>query len=477
MQLFKSKKIQNLQNEVKALQQYVEQNIRQTTINQAVQFINNTTAYYPEWGVIDYIQQFKSNDNIYSVFNKVAETTALIPFYASYVKDELKARRLKELTRREFYSTKGIYDITAIQKKALEDSPETDPLARLLAQPNKYQSTTEFFTISFLSYLAKEVFIYKLKLQDGANKGIVKELHILPSQNIVINAANTFPHRVVSYDFIVNGEKVLAGIPPEDIIHIKRINPFSAYGTIESLRGLSILDIAKKLVCRMNDSDDTITAQVQNGGLPGVIYDKSIPLEERGQVELDRQRKVFFDFVNDSSNKGAPYWAAGELGYIATGLKLADMEMGELTKRDFKRLCNLIKISDFLFNNDAKYDNAEQYIKQMYTNACLPLAYLFRDKFNVELVNDFSDKKRRQVYVDITAITEIQDDIQKWATAISSLPAAPSVNEQRAVLNYEALGDPEDENNLYNKPLIKTGYNFIEDISQTDITINDLPNV
>jgi hypothetical protein len=153
---------------------------------------------------------------------------------------------------------------------------------------------------------------------------------------------------------------------------------------------------------------------------------------------------------------------------LQTGLKLADMELLAIGKVDFKRVCNVYKVSDVLFNSDvaATESNVNEMIKQMYTNACLPMIYSLRDILTKELARGFD----RFIDVDLSNITELQDDLKQMADILAALPVTPTGNEMRELFRYERV---EDAN--MDKPLVKQGYSFLEDISTADINEEDLP--
>jgi len=174
-------------------------------------------------------------------------------------------------------------------------------------------------------------------------------------------------------------------------------------------------------------------------------------------------RQRFFSYIRNTGNKGAPFFSAGEKGYLPIGLKLADMELVELQNMDFKRLCNIYKVSTILFNSDvaATESNVKEMVKQMYTSVCLPLAYTFRDKFNAELSKEMSpDKKKRFIDVDVSGITELQDDFLQLANVLAALPITPTGNEMRGMFKFDAI-----DNENMNIPLVKQGYSLIDELS------------
>jgi len=436
----------------------------------------NSAPIYPDWTTTAASNYYTTSDQVYAVVNKIAETTSLIPFYVYYQKDEKRVRQLNTLTKRQFYTTKGLFDIMLMQMKALEDAPETDKLLQLLNHPNPSQSQQEFFLAVLCYYLLSgECFIYKYRPGTGANGGVVTELYILPPSTIIVHVTKEYPQKVTGYDFVVSGNTIYKSMPVEDIIHIRKFNPENSYGydTVNNyarFRGLSPLLPARKLLTRLTSADDAAVNQLQNGGLPGIVFDKSLGNEDVSQEALDLMRQHFFSYIRKPENKGAPFFSAGEKGYLQLGLKLADMELIGLQNMDFKRLCNIYKISTILFNSEAAAteSNVQEMVKQMYTNVCLPLAYTFRDKFNSELANEnWGDKRKRYIDVDISGITELQDDYQSLANMLAALPVTPTPNEMRTLFKYDRIEEP-----VMDRPLVKSGYSLIDDLAPMEMPVD-----
>lgn len=462
MQLFRSKKILRLESQVKALELYVQQNI----ITSGTQFINNSIVRLPEWNAYDLTKQYITSDHVYSVVNKIAETASLIPLYPYLVKEEKAKRKLKTLTNRQFYTTKGLFDIQVMQTKALEDAPETDRLFKLLEQPNPYQTGSDFQLAAYCYYLLHgECFVYKESTEEGPNAGIPARLWIFPPDTVALRVTKEFPNIVTGYDFIVDGQTLLANIPPEKMIHWKRFNPSKLTINGAELRGMSPLKSAAYLLERLKESDLRALAQLKNGGVPAIVYDETIENAEVSQDNLDAARKHFFDFITSSDNTGAPYFSAGKKGILQTGLSLADLKLIELQAVDFKRLCNIYKVSTILFNSDvaATESNVNEMVKQMLTNACLPMAYSYRDKLNNELVPDFKDKERF-INVDISDITELQEDMKEMAEILATLPVPPTGNEMREMYKFDRSLNPN-----MDREIIKQGYIFLDDLSAGEI--------
>lgn len=417
-----------------------------------------------QWERGNPMNAFCDNDQIYSVINKIAETTALIPGYVYEVKPDNNTKQLKQASAKQIYNTKAILDIINLRQKALEDLPEQDWYARLFQQPNPYQNQTEFEIAGYIYFLLwGEAIGYKVRLDGGANTGRTKEIYWLPPSMVELHLSSTFPRTIDAYTFRVNGVAVLDRLDASEFIHIRKTNP-QITNSGEEFRGLSPLQPFGLQRQVMGEIDKRVAAQIANGAVPGIIYDKAIEYDETNQDLLDAKRDAIVSFGRNKANSGLPYYTAGELGYIATGLKLADMDIQGMVKISFKRLCNIYKISDVLFNSDvaSTESNVQEQIKQMYTNACLPLKYTFRDAYNSQILSESTDK-RRFFDVDISAVSEVQDNMKDLATVISSLPVIPSGNAILALFKFEESDEPNMQ-----VPLIKQGYDLISDLGMQE---------
>jgi hypothetical protein len=137
-------------------------------------------------------------------------------------------------------------------------------------------------------------------------------------------------------------------------------------------------------------------------------------------------------------------------------LKLADLEVAELSKIDFKKLCNAFGVSDILFNNDSSSteSNVKEQMKRLYTNTILPIAILVKDALNKSLVTD----ENVIINYDLSGVTELQDDMKEKAAIFSQLPIMIP-NDILEAFNYERQKDP-----LMDKVYVKNGYTLIEDL-------------
>ncbi len=434
--------------------------------------VNRNIAVYAPWDMQDHSLRYTDTDDIYAIINMLSTTGALIPIYAYEVQDE---KHYKQLSRLKQPHTNP-YQAKMLQTKALKDLPEQDPLVQLLENPNSCQTKFEFqVAYNIFLLIHGEAFIYKMRVEYGKNgktnqddpnsknDGLPSELHLLYPENVILRVSETLPRRVMGYDYRVNGVLVYENIPPEDIIHIKYFNPVMDIMGNE-LRGMSPLKALKKRLTRLSSNMDVSVAQMQNGGVPSIVYDKSFPDGLATEVQ-GKRKENFYKYLQDSSNKGAPYFATGEMGVIELGLKMADMQVAELAKIDFKKLCNAFGASDVLLNNDAASteSNVQVMEKRLYTNTVLPNVYRYRDGMIKGLIPDFArDKKKRDIREDISEITVLQADMKKMAETYAAMPFIIP-NKMFEAFDLEQSTDP-----AMNDVYVKAGYSNLKDIQNID---------
>ena len=301
--------------------------------------------------------------------------------------------------------------------------------------------------------------MYKEILELGPNAGKVI-LHPMKGQNVVVVVSDTFPQRVIGYEYFdqgFNGRLTL-----DEVIHVKYYNPTIMNG--QEWRGLSPLQVLSKRVTRLNAAMDASVAQMQNGGVPGIVYEKNdFAVETLGQRKND-----FASYLRNSSNKGAPYFAAGEMGYIPLGLSLADLDVSELSGIDFTKLCNAYKFPEVLLNNQdsSTFNNVSTAEKLLYTNSILPNIHMFRDAIVNGILPMYTDGVKRTIEIDISGIPALQEDMKTQADALSAMWWV-TPNEKRDIMGFEEIMDP-----LMDSIIIDSGKQLLSDLGAvSDVTL------
>ena len=436
--LSKTSLYKNLQSQIKQLQ----------TLGSAIP-LNYGSASYSPWTSIKERLAYQTMDDIYSVVSFISETAATIPFYGYEVKDDKSLKRYKQ---------KPLNDIRTkyYMVKALEDLPEQDKLAKFLEQIT-YDWLVSHYSARFTR---GEVFYYLYKEDIGINAGNITA-HQLKAENVTIVVSEEFPRRILKYKYYE--ENVFDGyFEPEEIMHVKIDNPEDKW------RGLSPLKVLAKRITRLEAGMDASVAQLQNGGVPGVMFMKDADLPQLGKLQDDLAK-----FLAASENKGAPYYAAGDIGYIPWGLPLADLEVSELNGVDFTKICNVYKVPEQLMNNQkASTDNNMQWAeKRLYTNSILPSIYSLRDAIIKSVLPLLGDGKKRTVECDISGVNALQEDMQKQAQALT-LMYWVSPSEKREIQGFDRSEDP-----MMDEYIIPSGMMLLSDLAvPPDVNVTDGEN-
>jgi len=414
MQIISNKKWDALQLEIKALQ----------SNNLANAFRNFSTQIFPNWAVTREMDAYQTVDDIYSVVKKLATISAMIPFYG--------------------------YD-----KNKNTDLPETDKLA-LFLETLDFEQKELLYT--FL-YLQGEVFAYKNRIENGLNAGFSHLTFLNPSR-VVLALSETFPVEIIAYKCQDTKNGIEFNIPVEDIVFIKLPNPSAC----DEWRGLSPIKVLAQRLTRVQSNLDVTVAQMQNGGTPGIVYDKTPGLDP---TAISQRRDNFGRFIRNNDNKGAPYFSANDLGYIALGTTLADLNVAELASIDFDKICNAYGVSSILFNNKSASteSNVREMKKEAYTNVIIPNVYRVEAALNKSVVPEI--KTKGIIKCDISEIPELAEDVSKQATALSQMWWLTG-NEKRETMMYDAI-----ENPLMDEVILPSGMMLLDDLN---VSVDEIPN-
>ncbi len=409
--------VRKLKSEVKVLNDKLDGQ-KALTIPQmalAAQFTNFNTQIFPNYNIIKEEFIYQIMDDIYSVVSRLATTAAMIPLTA--------------------------------EAKDGSELPDSDKLVAFVNSLT-LEAKEKFYTNL---YLQGEIFAWKEKIDFGVNAGVQRLVHLTPSEMVVI-ISQKFPIDVVGYRLYDSINGYSKDFDATEILFVKTFNP--TRDKMLKFRGFPATTALKQRLTRVQSELDVSIAQMQNGGVPGVMYEK-VPLEPGA---LGKRQDNFARFLNNANNKGAPYMLNGDVGYFAIGSQLADMQLAELANIDFSKICNAFSVSSIIFNNHdaSRNSNMEQVIKSFYTNAVLPQVKRFVDGLNASVVPDIQTKGK--ICYDTSDIAELQADLKVTADALGAAPVMQP-NDVIEKMGGERSTDPD-----MDKWYIKTGYVAIEDM-------------
>lgn len=418
------------------------------------------------------IRAYTAIDDLYAVVNRVMKTAALIPLY-EYTVTNAKAFGQYKIELKQYVknpTNKRLYDLIKLQKKALELAGEGSELQTFLDNPNKFQSKGQFYELTYLfKLLTGNYYIYKEMLDAGANEGKVYEMYNLPPNWTYPIATETFPRRTAGYQF--NLYSVNQIFTKDQIIHGKYANPLFDFVGNE-LVGLSPLQAGAKTLTTISNETDYSNQALINAGAGGVIVNEDptdFAPEALGQMRDDVLRDLGSAWQNGSNvNVNKLGFLAGKWNYLKIFIDPANMQLLDQKKLSFKRLCNIYGVSDKLFNNDegSKYDNYDIALRELYTNATLPLVSGLCDDFNMGLVQNFGAGS--VVGYDVSDIPELQENMADVVNKFATAPAF-RVNDLYEAMGYGRLDDPNGE-----KVLVKSGYQLLDDLALPEVPLAGL---
>lgn len=428
----KALKAQNLQliNSIRSLQTYNR--------GQAIEQIQR--MIFPNWQSIKEIEAYIIFDDVYSVVSRLATSSAQIPLIG--------------------------YDDTT-----MDDLPPTDNL-------NKYLKTLTLEEKEIMYtwlYLTGEVFMYKEALTLGPNKGKLKTYFMHPSFMTVI-LGDIFPNPVIGFRY--QDTRTTFTMDVSEVIYMKLFNPTTNYN--ERHRGMSPIKALAQRLTRLQANMSASVSQMQNGGVPSIVYDKTPGIDQRygsGGVSANNEVTVmgqhkdnFSRFLRNSDNKGAPYFAAGEMGVLQLGLSLVEMDALVMGDVDFDKICNAYSISSVLFNNKkaSTESNVKEMRKDMYTNAIIPNVLRACDAIHKGTIDIFGENKC--IRPDVGEIDELQEDMKDKAMGWAALPFIVP-NEMRISMDQDELSDP-----AADKLYAKQGYVLLDDLNIDVQPINNAAN-
>lgn len=409
---------QQLLGSIKALQ----------TFNRTQSIERIRTMIFPNWQAVREIDAYVIFDDIYAVVSRLATSSAQV---------ELKC--YNEITMQEL--------------------PPTDAMSAYVRTLTLEEKEIMYTWL----YLTGEVFMFKDRVKFGPEKTKLKTPFMHPAFMTVI-ISDVFPNPIIGYRY--QDTQTTTTLDATEVIYAKYFNPTTRYN--ERHRGMSPIKALAQRLTRLQANMSASVSQMQNGGVPSIVYDKTPGIDQdRGsggesannEVTVMGQHKDNFSrFLRNSDNKGAPYFAAGEMGVIQLGLSMVEMDALVMGDVDFDKICNAFSISSVLFNNKkaSTESNVKEMRKDMYTNAIIPNLIRMCNAITKGTVDVFGENKC--VKPDISSIPEMQENMQQKAQAWASLPAIV-INEMRVSMGQDEIDDP-----MANKLMIKTGYKFSDDL-------------
>ena len=319
---------------------------------------------------------YESNVDVYSVISKTYEVFNSIP--------QIVERKTSEGWELEEDTTiHELWEKPNIGKCYTWNDINTQRLVYLLCNGNSYMVGQEGF---------------------GST---IQEVDILPSSSVTIKASQDFFMPNVTYDFQLGRQK--RTFTTEDLQQIKLFNP--SFSTVEeSFYGLSLIQVASRVVKTGNDRWDASASLFQNRGAIGFVTDQSNRPMDGDQAQ--QVQEAFDSRQAGSHNYGKTIVTNKALTYQQMAMSSTDLQMIEHMVTGLRAICNVLGYDSSLFNDpeNKTYSNRMEAEKSMYTNVMQPLTELFDAHDNKFIaMNHYPDGSRR-IRHDYSQIEALQKD-------------------------------------------------------------------
>jgi HK97 family phage portal protein len=280
-----------------------------------------------------------------------------------------------------------------------------------LDRPNEYQSSYQFL-YQFYGFLLSTGagYIYIPKLSSGR----WTEMHIIPSNFVEPIYEKTFegPARFLITDSgktIDKSEMLFVFMEGLDLEQV---------GVGQS--GNSPMNSLRTVTQKTKDIDSADLATIQNGGVAGIITDKSAT-EGLTDVQRAKAEKILEDKAYGGRNKGKWFLTAGDVSFIPLGLSPVDLNLYEANTQVLRDICIVYNVPFIIFdmsNTNASFGTAlKEAKKQAYLDTVLPLVDMFTTGMNHYGIEGFG--KGFWLECDEGGIKEIQTDSKLKAETLA----------------------------------------------------------
>lgn len=386
---------------------------------------------------------YNYNSVVYSIISQQSTKTSSIPFEVKKIDDEKSKRDLTTLYRATKYN---LTPIQQVKKRVLENKAFSDEVFDMpLEKPNVNQTWSEFHALykTFLA-LTGNVYIYLLSPEDGMNAGTPTAVYLLPSHNVkIVTKPNSdllgIENPIKSFMLIEGNQYV--EFDAEKVIHIKLSNPnYNEDG--EHLYGQSRLRSALRNLQSSNTATDLNNKTLESGGAFGFFFGKNQALTPE-QAKGFKERLT--EMQNDPGTLAKIAGSSVEMGFQRISLTTDELKPFDYLSYNEKQLCNALGWSDKLLNNDAgaKYDNVNQFRKQVVTDNILPDLQLLAEALNSHFLPLFKGYENTEIVYDISELPEMQEDTEKmvnWAVQLLDRGTL-NRNEVRDIVTFNKVED------------------------------------
>jgi HK97 family phage portal protein len=329
-----------------------------------------------------YIEDFEKVKYAYSVISWIAKKSAKVPF---------------TLFNNKADGTRDIVKVNAFLK--------------LIEKPNSYQTSFNFKYQAY-GYLLTTgaLYIYIPKLSSGR----WTEMHVIPSDFVqpVYERAFEKPS-----GFIIKDSGMTISI--DEMLFV--FNDSLKYDEVGvGQDGHSPMQSLLTVLKKTEDIDKADLATIQNGGVSGIITDRT-SLDPWNQEQAELVEQKMREKAYGTQNKGKFLVTSGDVSFIPLGLSPVDLNLYQANNQVLRDICIVYHIPYIIFDQtDASASfgsHMKEARKMAYTDAILPLVEAVIDAINHYGLQGFG--KDLVLDYDTSLIEELQTDNKAIAETLS----------------------------------------------------------
>ena len=302
-----------------------------------------------------------------------------------------KARALSQLPIRVVsQSDDGVY-VDAIKSTTVgaRDKAKAKQVANLLAQPNNFQSTYEFFYQWLMWYeLSGEAFTLWWRKNQESSTETPLEMYLQDSSLISVTITPTrypsFRLSTPSYGF--SKDQPLSA---HQVMHIKEMNWQGSAGFNKGL-------LAAELVSLDQDIDMYANYIMQNGAKPSGMFTTENVIPDGKYKEIAARLKEAWSAMvgskqSDPSKAGQGMLLDQGMKYTPLNmLNLQDTDCAKLKEQTMKRICGLFGVPPAMIGiADQKYNNTQTMMDEFYKSSMYPTLINLQQKLKQHLFVGF----------------------------------------------------------------------------------------
>jgi len=302
-----------------------------------------------------------------------------------------KARALSQLPIRVVSQAEdGSYvDADKSESVGKRDKDKAKQVTKLLAQPNHFQSTYEFWYQWIMWYeLSGEAFTLWWRKDQASSTETPLEMYLLDSTLIAVTIT---PARYPSYRLSTPayGFNRDAPLNFNQVMHIKEMNWQGSAGFNKGI-------LAAELVSLDSDIDIYCNYIMQNGAKPSGMFTTDSVIPDGKYKEIAGRLKEAWSAMVSSRNSDPS--KAGQGMLLDQGMKytpldfltLQDADAAKLKEQTMKRICGLFGVPPAMIGiADQKYNNTQTMLDEFYKSTMYPTLVNIEQKLKQHLFGGY----------------------------------------------------------------------------------------